>query len=300
MTAGIAPAELVYRGQRCIEISSNEGGRVIIALQGAQVLSWQTAGGREIFYLCPDSAADGHTAIRGGVPICFPQFNMRVLGDSALPKHGFARNQLWSPLDTLQSEDTVEAGLTLSSSKSTLALWPHSFTAMARIRLEADRLRIGFELRNTGSIAWPFALALHSYFQVDDALSAELNGLEQLQYWDAVRHFQEPERRLTQPSGPVKFDGETDRVYEGAPAPLTLQHTGGSVRISQSASLPETVVWNPGATLCAAIGDMPADGWRRMVCVEAASINQPRLLAPGESWSGWQAIEPSSPAALPV
>jgi glucose-6-phosphate 1-epimerase len=64
-----------------------QGDSVFVAEQGAQVLSWQ-AGGRERLYLSPTSACDGTMAIRGGIPVCFPQFNQR----GTLPKHAFARS----------------------------------------------------------------------------------------------------------------------------------------------------------------------------------------------------------------
>ena len=41
-------------------------------------LMWQRAAdGVERLYLSPQTSRDGSTAIRGGVPVCFPQFNMR-------------------------------------------------------------------------------------------------------------------------------------------------------------------------------------------------------------------------------
>ena len=61
-----------------------------VAEQGAQVLSW-VSDGRERLFLSPRSALDGSAPIRGGVPVCWPQFNQR--GD--LPKHGFARHLPW-------------------------------------------------------------------------------------------------------------------------------------------------------------------------------------------------------------
>jgi len=35
---------------------------------------------------------------------------------------------------------------------------------------------------------------------------------------------------------------------------------------------------------------MPADGWREMLCVEAARITHPIDLPPGEEWSGRQSL----------
>ena len=35
---------------------------------------------------------------------------------------------------------------------------------------------------------------------------------------------------------------------------------------------------------------LPDDGWRHMLCVEAARIDEPVLLAPGAQWQGWQQL----------
>ena len=52
----------------------------------------------------------------------------------------------------------------------------------------------------------------------------------------------------------------------------------------------DAVVWNPWAERCAALPDMPEDGYRRMLCIEAAAIDKPVNLAPGQSWSGRQLL----------
>ena len=87
-----APAATVetVQGQPCIRLSLANGDSALVALQGAQVLSWM-ASGRERLYLSPRAAFDGQTAIRGGIPVCWPQFNQR----GPLPKHGFVRNLPW-------------------------------------------------------------------------------------------------------------------------------------------------------------------------------------------------------------
>jgi glucose-6-phosphate 1-epimerase len=53
----------------------------------------------------------------------------------------------------------------------------------------------------------------------------------------------------------------------------------------------DTVVWNPGRERAAAMPDMDPEGYRRMLCVEAAAIDPPLVLQPGREWKGSQAIE---------
>ncbi len=297
--AGGMDGNTTFHGQPCVDISLPQGDRVRIALHGAHVLSWQTADGQERLYLSPSARFDGTSPIRGGVPVCFPQFNQRTLADQPLPKHGFARTQPWTVEAIEQSDDRAQVRLQLSSNAATRAIWPHEFVAVLTVQLEAGHLRVGFEVHNTDTQAWPFALALHTYLQVDDISQTHLNGLQGLTYWDGVQHLTQPEVRSQQPlqgaGSTLAFAAETDRVYEGvhhAPdAGLTLQQPGGSLRIRQSPRLSEVVVWNPAAKLCAAIEDLPHDGYRHMLCVEAACINTPVQLAAGQRWSGWQSLE---------
>jgi glucose-6-phosphate 1-epimerase len=67
------------------------------------------------------------------------------------------------------------------------------------------------------------------------------------------------------------------------------------LKIGQSPSWANTVVWNPGPALCAQLADMPSDGWRQMLCVEAAQVFDPITVPPGECWEGWQHLELSIP-----
>lgn len=288
-TAGLLPIE--FQGQPCLDISLPAGDRVRIALHGAHVLSWLTADGQERLYLSPSALLDGVSAIRGGVPLCFPQFNQRVLAGHVLPKHGFARTQAWTLLDGESGDGFVQARLRLTSSPQTLALWPFEFEATLTVRLSPGCLRLGFEVGNTGQQVWPFALALHTYLQVGDISQTRLDGLAGLSYWDGVQNLEQPDVRQLQGDGSLRFSAETDRVYAAATQPLTVTHPGGRILLSQSASLADVVVWNPAAERCASINDMPADGWKHMLCVEAARINEPVTLPAGASWSGWQQLE---------
>ena len=283
-----------FKGQPCAELSLPEGDKVLVALHGAQVVSWTTADGRERLYLSPDAVFDGVQPIRGGVPLCFPQFNQRVLAGEVLAKHGFGRTQTWALQDLTTTvapgAPSAQATLVLHSHTNTLALWRHAFTAKLTVRLQSGCLHIEFDLENTDTASWPFALALHTYLQVDGIDCCTLQGLERHAFWDAVVHLEAPDVVSIQADSALSFSGEIDRVYDNVCEPLMLQNAGGTVQLSQSASLPDVVVWNPGATRCAAIADMPAGGYQHMLCVEAACINTPVMLQPGQHWCGWQQL----------
>ena len=289
------PSELIaFRGQPCVQLCLPQGDRALVSLHGAQVLSWVTADGREQLYLSPTTQFDSHSPIRGGVPLCFPQFNQRVLAGHALPKHGFARTLPWSlggqAPASLTDDEGVTVTLQLTHNAVTRALWPHAFAAEVTVSLCPGSLTINFAVHNTDTQPWPFAIALHTYLQVNEVAETALYGLQGRTFWDAVTHLEQPTLRSQQGQAALTFSGETDRVYSDVDGLVTVQHTGGRVTLRQSDSLPELVVWNPGPALCRSLHDMPPDGWQHMLCVEAACIDTPVTLAPGQRWAGWQQL----------
>jgi glucose-6-phosphate 1-epimerase len=69
-----------------------------------------------------------------------------------------------------------------------------------------------------------------------------------------------------------------------------LQDGSRVLEISQSPSWAQTVVWNPGETLCATLADMPPDGFAHMLCVEAAQVFSPIHVPAHGQWQGWQSL----------
>jgi glucose-6-phosphate 1-epimerase len=129
-----------------------------------------------------------------------------------------------------------------------------------------------------------FTGALHTYLAVDDIAGARLEGLQGQRCWNAVTD------QTGLASGCIGFNGEFDRVYAAAPSALTLHDGPHCLQIAQSASFADTVVWNPGTGLCGRLGDMPPDGFARMLCVEAAQVMTPVEVAAGQTWQGWQRL----------
>lgn len=261
----------------------NAGGdEAVVSLHGAHVMSWQPAGQPQQLYTSPLSQPAAGKALRGGVPVCFPQFASR----GPLPKHGFARTSRWELVAASPpGAEGAEARLQLNSS-TVQESWEHAFCLVLVARLGPAWMELELQAANTGRTAWEFTCALHTYLAVPDVRAVALHGLQGLAYEDmlasnAVRTEASPALRVT---------GEIDRVYRGVTRPLELQGPLPTRRILQQ-GFTDTVVWNPGAEKAAALGDMPAQDWPRMLCVEAAVVEHPVQLAPGETWRGLQRIE---------
>ena len=264
-------------GQPGQRLTLADGDTVWVALQGAHVVSWQAAGSERL-YLSPRNQWDGQGAIRGGIPVCFPQFNQR----GSLPKHGFARNSAWKAGQSVVQDEHVQQDFTLTWSAQTLAIWQPRFEARLRVALLPGELAVTLTVHNTDTRPLQFTGALHSYLAVADIGQTRLHGLEGQPEWDGLTDHH------ASGSGVLQFDGEFDRVYGAAPAALQLQDGAKCLEISQSASWANSVVWNPGREKCAAMADLPSDGFRHFLCVEAAQVFAPISVAPAAHWQGWQ------------
>ncbi|MCB2000494.1 MAG: D-hexose-6-phosphate mutarotase, partial [Rhodoferax sp.] len=91
----MALTEREFHGTPALALQAADGARVLVTLHGGHVVSWVPAGGHgEQLYLSPRSGFGQRQAIRGGVPVVFPQFSDR----GPLPRHGFVRNRAWQLL----------------------------------------------------------------------------------------------------------------------------------------------------------------------------------------------------------
>ena len=264
------------------------GDVAMVSPYGGQVLSWCIAAGNEQLYCSPQAVAGKGRAIRGGMPVCFPQFaNCGPVAN--LAKHGFARTSIWQlagELITGSGCETASARLVLQDSALTLAAWPYGFALELQIKLGSGWLELQLQVMNTGSSAFDFTAALHTYLATADVRQAALCGLEGITYADALKQNE----TATQAYPALQFVGELDRVYHGTPRSLQLQQSGQPhLRIEQQ-GFADTVVWNPGPAKAAALGDMPADDWTRMLCIEAAQVKTPVQLQPGNMWRGAQRL----------
>src|SRR5690606_20427979 len=119
-----------FRGTPCVRLQI-DGASALVALHGAQVLSWIPADGRERLFLGARAELAPGSAIRGGIPVIFPQFSDR----GSLRRHGFARLLDWSFAGLADGA----AGFTLGNDGRT-ADWPHAFACTLSVALSATGL----------------------------------------------------------------------------------------------------------------------------------------------------------------
>ena len=270
-----------FNGIEALRLNGPGGSSAVISKLGGQVLSWISPDGRERLFLSEKAVFDGSVPIRGGIPVCFPQFS--DLGD--LPKHGFLRTREWQVGSQRCGDDYALATLEISDDEDTRALWPFSFRAEITLMLEHDRIDVELCVENTGATAFEFTGALHSYLRLVQVEDAALEGLYGCDYRDAAN-----EDQIIRESGTeLQIECETDRVYHDVKRPISLQAGNHSLTI-QSQNFPDVVVWNPWVERCAALSDMPVDAWRQMLCVEAAIVQAPITLPVGEEWYGRQTL----------
>lgn len=270
-----------FHGLRAHRLALADGSTAVITQAGAHLVSWCTADGAEQLYLSPRSPMAVGQAIRGGVPVVFPQFSTR--GD--LVRHGFARTSEWEFLASECTPDSATVRLALQGAAGAHGGWPHAFACTISVSLQAGGLALELEVSNRGKDAMRFAAALHTYLRVHSLADTQLSGLQDCWYEDANDGCQR--KRDTQSA--LVAQGAVDRIYLQTPAALQLTD-GRRTLALESAGFTDTVVWNPAQAGNAKIADLPPGAYQEFLCVEAAVIDSPVQLPPGQTWTGTQQL----------
>ncbi len=262
-----------------VRVTAPDQARAEITPHGAHVVSWVTPDGIERLFLSARSEMTPGCAIRGGVPVCFPQFSRF----GPMRPHGFARNLTWRVAGASMGVDGASSTLfSLSASPATRREWDHDFVLDLWVTVGGMQLSLAFEVTNTGIQPFDFTAALHTYFRVGDIAAVTVEGLGGMAY----REFGHDAR---QDEDTLRIVGEVDRIYWDVPGPIRLNDGERALEIAQE-GFSDAVVWNPGPERAAALADMDPDGYRQMLCIEAVQIGQPVTLAPDECWRGVQQI----------
>jgi len=251
----------------------------LVYLHGAHVVHFRPHGAEPVLWVSRESRYESGKPIRGGVPVCFPWFGPKA-GAPDAPLHGFARIRPWTLRSVAKDAGgALRASLELVSDASTRAFFPHDL----RVSLEVvvgPALGLTLTVRNEGPSPFAYEEALHSYFAVADVRAVRIRGLEDAGFVDKTAAGARRPAEETE----VAIAGETDRVYTGTTATVSIEDPGLARRIKVAkAGSRTTVVWNPWIAKAKAMPDFGDDEWPGMVCVETANaLDDAVTVGPGD------------------
>ena len=228
-----------------------------ISIFGGHILSYRPkTESEDIFWMGNLNKFDGTSAIRGGVPVCWPRFAAEEL-NNALPRHGFARISKWQIESLSVQNDRMEAVLSLSESEK------FNIPLAATLSLTiTDHLECSLETLNTGHEPFCFGEALHAYFNISNRDDVILKGFAGHEYKNALTGT------ICKQTDDLKIKDEFDAAFlahhsnislidKGLNRIITLEKTGSDT----------TVVWNPDKDLA----EMTPGQYKNFICVEPAN-----------------------------
>ena len=263
----------LFNGFEYLEIK-NSAATAKIALSGAHIFEYKRSSEEDILWLSDIAAFKEGTAIRGGIPICWPSFGMN---NPRLPQHGFARTSLFS---LLYSEDidehTTEVLLRLTDSQRSRKLWNYKFELNLKITV-SDTLKMELETINKDRQAFTLTQAFHTYFNISNIKDVMISGLDKKPFLDAL------DGKIKRQNGAIKFSLEYDAVYQKVDGEIVLEDKRRTISIKAEGSS-SAVVWNPWIEKCSRMSYMSKEAYKEFVCIETSNaFDDFRVLQPNHS-----------------
>ncbi|CAK18087.1 D-hexose-6-phosphate mutarotase [Pseudomonas entomophila] len=273
----------------CWRITS-EHAELLIAQQGAQVLSYQRIGEPPLLWLSDQAIFRQGKSVRAGAPVCWPWFGIFERNPDSVkamykgeqpPAHGLVRGRDWQLLGVEEAGDTLRIEFALPEAQGDLPGWPHEVELKLVVEL-GQQLKLTLTSYNLGNTDVTLSQALHSYFAVSDVRQVQVEGVDGLAYIETLANWEQRQQQ-----GNLGFAGETDRIYLNAPERLAIVDPHWNRRITLQAGGSRTaVIWNPWTDRARDLPDMADDGWQRMLCIETANVMDDVVtLRPGASHS---------------
>lgn len=236
---------------------ANDFAECKISLWGGQIISYRPKSEeQDIFWLGNYNKFDNQSAIRGGVPICWPRFAAEQLNEH-LPRHGFARISNWNLQNVTVENNKMEVELSLSPDKK----YDTNVSANLFIKI-TDKLECCLETTNLGNKDFEFSEALHAYFNVGNRDETLIHGLSGIHYKSA------PDGKNYILNGNLNITDEFDAAFMNHSGNIEIEDPilKRIIRLEKTGSN-TTIVWNPNKDL----NEMSEGQYKRFICVEPAN-----------------------------
>lgn len=262
-----APGRIVFRpsptGAPVVALV-NQYGAAELSLYGGHTLSYRPTGNQPVLFMSKLVNYAPGTAIRGGIPVCWPWFGKN--GEPGSVPHGFAQSSVFSVRASEYSEEITQLTLGLASSDATKKLWPYDFDLELKFSVSM-KLNLSLTTTNTGKVPFKITEGFHPYFRVRDRDAVTVRGLAGCDYVDArdmSAHTQVGDFAANAPSDHVF----TVQKHEWALLDPGLRRAIALVSRGNS----KLVVWNPGPTKPDYLENLAPDDYKSFLCVEPATL----------------------------
>ena len=255
---------------------SSSGASCTVSDFGATVLSFKTGSGQDCLFVSRDAKLDGSKAVRGGIPLVFPQFGQP---DKSMPQHGFLRNNFWMVDEASAYDNEDSAGISytiglVDAKNSRGGKWDKETdldcSCVYSIKIEAEKMTTTIEIKNTSEKSFDFQTLQHTYYMVDnhsalDSSQCFVKGLAGYSVIDKVTGA-----KYVLGGDPVSIDGSVDRIYNPPSGKDVVDvvigiGSGKTMKMTAIGSLDGSpvpvscVVWNPYKENAAKMSDFGDD-----------------------------------------
>ncbi len=273
-----APGRIVFRPSpdtgAPVAVLANKYGTCEVDLKGAHVLSYRPTGQQQVFLLPKNMKVPAGKWTHGGVPLCWPWFGRS--GEPGTPGHGFAHYQVFEVRGSEYSEESTEVTFGITATDETRKLWPYEFDLEVKVSISMS-LNITMTAKNTGKEKFWYTEGFHPYFLLrGDGEPAKVRGVDGASFCDARNA--KPDGSLFNAkdftgawSGDLTVDTDYDHVFNAKGGEYAIFDPGlKRTIVIRSLGNKKLVVWRPTPADCG--GNMAPDDWKRMVCVEPATL----------------------------
>jgi glucose-6-phosphate 1-epimerase len=242
-----------------------------VSLYGGQVLRFKPKDQQEVFWLSDKATYEEGSAIRGGIPLCWPWFGANDKSDVKSINHGFARQVIWQ-VDSVSADEKATTVVLTFEGDGFHSLWPTKFKLVQTL-VFGQSMEQTFSMTNLSDTDTEYSGALHSYFSVSNPKNITLDSLTGVNFEDKLTdssHTQE---------GSVSCVGPIDREYHSKKVMTVVDSQWSRVIKVTSLGCQQWVLWNPGTVLANTMTDIHERGEQEYICLEAANTQWQALPA---------------------
>jgi len=251
----------------------NNAASASIAIQGAHIFEYTPINEKNLLFVSKAEPFNSESAIRGGIPVCWPWFGPHKEGHG---QHGLVRTALWQYEIVSDTAQRTDLRFWIELDGSDIG-FPHKAKAELFVSI-GKTLVVSLTTTNLDNAPILISQALHSYFVCQDISDVRVHGLAGAVCFDSVS------RKNVYVPHEFIFNKETDWIIRDKGQPLAFTGLGQHpIKLTRMGSR-SIVVWNPWIEKSKTLSQFVAPEFQQMFCIETGNVSEDsRMIKPGKT-----------------